>query len=83
MNMQINIKSREARELVDEITKRTGETLTEAVTCALKARLHTLTIEERRTAIIKLTKEISESLKEPWKSVEHGELLYDDKGLPK
>ncbi len=83
MNMQINIKSAEARELADEITKRTGETITEAVTAALKERLRKLTVEERLARIDILTKEISSRLTEPWKSLDHGEFLYDELGLPK
>jgi antitoxin VapB len=82
MNMQINIKSAEARELADEITRRTGETITEAVTAALKERLKKLTIEERKAEVLRLTKEIADSLQEPWKSVDHAELLYDEMGLP-
>ena len=83
MNMQINIKSAEARELAEQITKRTGETITEAVTAALKERLKKLTLEERLARVEELTKSISSRLTEPWKSVDHAELLYDESGLPK
>jgi antitoxin VapB len=83
MNMQINIKSAEARELADQITKRTGETITEAVTAALKERLRKLTVEERKAEVIRLTRQISERLEEPWKSADHADLLYDEMGLPK
>ncbi len=83
MNMQINIKSDEARALADEITKRTGETITEAVTEALKQRLKKLTIEERLARVMEIAEEVSSRLEEPWKSMDHGELLYDDRGLPK
>jgi antitoxin VapB len=83
MNMQINIKSLKARELADEITKRTGETITEAVTAALKERLRQLTIGERKAAVRKIVEELRSEWKEPWKSMDHAELLYDEKGLPK
>jgi antitoxin VapB len=82
MNMQINIKSSEARELADQITKRTGETITEAVTAALKERLKRLTVEERLARVDELTKSISGRLAEPWKSKDHAGLLYDELGLP-
>ena len=82
MNMQINIKNDEARMLADEITKRTGETITEAVTEALKQRLKKLTLEERLARIDQLTKDISGRLEEPWKSMDHGDLLYDENGMP-
>jgi antitoxin VapB len=42
---QLNIKSAEARRLADELAELTGETLTEAVTLALRYRL----AKERRT----------------------------------
>ena len=82
MNMQINIKNDEARMLADEITKRTGETITEAVTIALKQRLKKLTLEERLARIDQLTTDISSRLEEPWKSIDHGDLLYDENGMP-
>lgn len=83
MNMQINIKSDAARRLADEITKRTGETITEAVTEALKQRLKKLTVEERRTRINEIVEEMKDKWEEPWKSMDHGDLLYDELGLPK
>ncbi len=82
MNMQINIKSDAARALADEITKRTGETITEAVTEALKQRLKRLTLNERLARIDQLTKDISSRMEEPWKSMDHGDLLYDENGMP-
>ena len=83
MNMQINIKNDEARMRADEITKRTGETITEAVTEALKQRLKKLTVEERVARVMEIAKEVSSRMEEPWKSMDHGDLLYDDRGLPK
>ena len=83
MNMQINIKNNETRMLADEITKRTGETITEAVTEALKQRLKKLTVEERVARVMEIAKEVSSRMEEPWKSMDHGDLLYDDRGLPK
>lgn len=83
MNMQINIKNNETRMLADEITKRTGETITQAVTEALKQRLKKLTVEERVARVMEIAKEVSSRMEEPWKSMDHGDLLYDDRGLPK
>jgi antitoxin VapB len=83
MNMQINIKSQKARELVDQITNRTGETLTDAIIAALKERLQKLTIEERLARVDEITKDITSRLQEPWKSSDHADLLYDELGIPK
>ena len=31
----------------------------------------------------KITEELQDEWQEPWKSIDHGELLYDEDGLPK
>jgi antitoxin VapB len=33
--------------------------------------------------LLKIGRECAAHLKEPYKSAEHGDLLYDEKGLPK
>ena len=83
MTIQINIKNQRARQLVDEIVHRTGETVTEAVTAALQKRLFELTREERLARVRAITKECAALWVEPWKSMDHGDLLYDELGMPK
>lgn len=83
MTIQINIKNQKARALVDEIVQRTGETVTEAVTAALQRRLNELTREEKLARVRELTKGLAQHWVEPWKSTDHGEILYDQQGLPK
>lgn len=83
MSLQINIKNQKARELVDEIVQRTGETVTEAVTAALQKRLNELTREEKLVRVRELTKGLADRWAEPWRSMDHGEILYDESGMPK
>ena len=83
MAIQINIKNQKARALVDEIVQRTGETVTEAVTAALQKRLNELTREEKLARVRELTKGLADHWLEPWKSMDHGEILYDEMGMPK
>ena len=83
MTVQINIKNQKARALVDEIVQRTGETVTEAVTAALQRRLNELTREEKLARVRELTKGLAQHWVEPWKSLDHGDILYDKTGLPK
>ena len=83
MAIQINIKNQKARALVDEIVQRTGETVTEAVTAALLKRLNELTREEKLARVRELTKGLADHWVEPWKSMDHGEILYDEMGMPK
>jgi antitoxin VapB len=82
----LNIKSDEAHRLVQELALLTGESMTAAVTKAVRERLERL----RRVQNVRLSdrllaigKDCAAHLKEPFLSVDHGDLLYDEKGLPK
>ncbi len=68
--------------------KLTGETLTEAVTTSLRERL--ARIEQSRgfdEDLYRRLKALVEGSRELWRkpylSAEHGDLLYDELGLPK
>jgi len=82
--MSLNIKNPETHALAAEIARKTGESMTEAVTVALRERLARL---ERPDALaedlLAIGKDCAARLKEPWRSIEHGALLYDDLGLPR
>lgn len=86
--MSLNIKNPAAHALAQRVAKLTGETLTEAVTTALRERLARLeqsggfdeALYQRLKAIAAGCRK---HMKEPWLSVEHGDLLYDERGLPK
>ncbi|TAN23781.1 MAG: antitoxin [Acidobacteria bacterium] len=82
--MGMNIKSAAAHELAKKVAAATGESLTTAVTVALQERLDRLRkkegLAERLMAIGART---AARLQEPWKSMDHGDLLYDERGLPK
>jgi antitoxin VapB len=86
--MSLNIKNPEAHALAERLAKLTGETLTEAVTTALRERLARLEQaaefdEERYQALKALVKGSRELWRDPFLSTDHGELLYDERGLPK
>lgn len=82
--MSLNIKNREAHALAAQIARMTGESLTEAVTTALRERLARI---ERPDALaedlLALGRDCAARLKEPWRSIDHGALLYDEQGLPR
>ena len=40
-------------------------------------------VAERAAPILALGREIAALLPEPWRSEDHGDLLYDDQGLPR
>ena len=83
--MSLNIKNEEANTLAHELAALTGESLTTAVTISLRERL-----ERQKTQPVDLAQRLLEigqhcaqHLKEPYLTVDHGDLLYDEKGLPK
>lgn len=82
----LNIKNEETYRLADELARRTGETLTEAVTTAVRERLDRVNQSESEPRIERLRRiaeDCARRWKEPYKSIDHGDLLYDEKGLPK
>ncbi|MGH2394347.1 MAG: type II toxin-antitoxin system VapB family antitoxin [Candidatus Limnocylindria bacterium] len=87
--MPINIKNPEAERLARELADRTGVSLTDAVITALQERAdrvrasqHAGSGAERADRIRRIGRQIGPLLEEPWRSRDHGDLLYDDKGLP-
>jgi antitoxin VapB len=80
----LNIKNPEAHALAARVAALTGETMTEAVTTALRERL--ARIEDMDTLaeeILALGRDCANRLKEPWRSADHAALLYDESGLPR
>jgi antitoxin VapB len=84
--MGLNIKNEETHRLVAELAKLTGESMTAAVTQAVRERLERIrharemSLAERLLAI---GEDCASHLKEPFRSIDHGELLYDERGLPR
>jgi antitoxin VapB len=82
--MSLNIKDPEAHRLAEQIARATGETMTRAVTEALRERLARL---ERRSArasveeLLAIAERAASHLKGPY--LDHAELLYDEHGLPR
>jgi antitoxin VapB len=84
--MSLNLKNEETNRLAHELAGQTGETLTTAVTVALRERLERLKQSKRGALsdrLLKIGKDCATHLKEPFLSVDHGDLLYDERGLPK
>ena len=83
--MSMNIKNKEANELARQLSKLTGESLTFAVTEAVRERLdrvrseHGVDLAER---LLLIGRDCAAHLKEPFRSIDHDDMLYDDRGLP-
>lgn len=84
--MGINIKNEETHRLVRELAALTGENQTEAITKAVQERLQRLRASKNEglaERLLAIGRECAAHWKEPYKSIDHGDLLYDEKGLPK
>jgi antitoxin VapB len=85
--MSLNIKNKEAHRLAEELAKLTGETLTAAVTIAVRERLGRVRRQRRSVSLadrlLAIGRDCAAHLKKPFRSAEHGDLLYDETGLPR
>jgi antitoxin VapB len=84
--MSLNIKSEEAHGLARELARLTGESMTAAVTEAVRERLDRVRREQAiglADRLIAIGKDCAARLKEPFRSVDHGDLLYDERGMPR
>ena len=82
--MSLNVKDPEAHRLAQAITQETGETLTRAVTEALRERyerLHKRDPEALAADIRAIADRAAAHIKRPY--LDHAEFLYDEHGLPK
>jgi antitoxin VapB len=84
--MGLNIKNEKTYRLVRDLARLTGESMTAAVYQAVRERLER--VRARRGAgmaerLLKIGRECAAHLREPHRSLDHGDLLYDEKGLPK
>jgi antitoxin VapB len=84
--MAMNIKNDEAHKLANELSELTGESLTAAVTEAVRERLER--VQRTKGAgladrLLRIGKDCAAHLKEPFRSADHGDILYDERGLPR
>lgn len=92
MGVQLNIKSAEARALAEKVARASGETITEAVTHALRNRMRDLERQQGVSRDARREREhefydIVEGSRMRWKgamlSIDHADILYDEYGLPR
>jgi antitoxin VapB len=84
--MSLSIKNKETYDLVRELAEVTGESMTEAVTEAVRERLLRVRREHDTSLLDDLRairKESAPLFKPPYDTADHGDLLYDELGLPK
>jgi antitoxin VapB len=84
--MSLNIKDEETHRLARELARLTGESQTNAVKVAIRERLdrlHATSQPSLAERLLGIGRDTAPRLKEPFRSAEHGDLLYDERGLPK
>lgn len=85
--MSLNIKNPETYRLAQQLADRTGESMTAAVTEAIRERLARLDRTEDRDGMAErihaIALDMRARLPDGYFDIEHGELLYDQDGLPK
>jgi antitoxin VapB len=84
--MGLNLKNDEAHRLARELAALTGESMTAAVTVAVRERLERIRHRKRDSLanrLLAIGKDCAPRLKEPFRTLEHGDLLYDERGLPR
>ena len=84
--MSLNIKDEKAHRLARELARLTGESMTAAVSEAIRERLERVRGNSRKgmaERLLEIGRDCAAHLKEPYKSMDVDELLYDEKGLPK
>ena len=85
--MGLNIKNEETGRLAGELASLTGETLTGAITVALKERLERerreRSVEARVKELHAIDQRCARLLRDGPAAVEHGDFLYDERGLTK
>ena len=83
--MSLNIKSPEAHALAGELARVTGESMTKAVTEAIRERLEREQRRRDQEAVVAKAMAIARRVASyPRKDRRpHGELLYDERGLPR
>ncbi len=84
--MSLNIKNEETYHLARELAELTGENLTVAVTVAVRERLDRVRREQGGNLVdqmLAIGKDCAAHLREPYRSADHGALLYDERGLPR
>ena len=85
--MGLNIKNDETCLLARDLARLTGETMTGAITVALRERLAREKRRRDRDArieeLLAIGERCADSLEPGPSATEHGDFLYDDHGLPR
>jgi antitoxin VapB len=80
--MALNIKDQSVHEVVKRIAQITGESQAQAVATAVNERLARLEQDELAGRLLAIGRKTANRMRPEVKRLDHGALLYDDRGLP-
>jgi antitoxin VapB len=86
VSMGLNIKNEETTKLIRNLATLTGESMTTAIRVAVQERTERVVIQEQRglaDRLLAIGRAAAPLWREPYRSTEHGDLLYGEDGLPK
>ena len=85
--MSLNIKNEETCRLAGELARLTGKTMTGAITVALRECLERARrrrdVDVRVEKLLAIGERCAQRLDPGPSAVEHGDFLYDERGLPR
>ena len=85
--MSLNIKNEQTCKLARELADLTGETMTGAITVALEERLrrerNERSADARVEELLAIGKRCASRLRDGPSAIDHGDFLYDERGLPR
>jgi len=85
--MSLNIKSKDAHRLASELARLTGQSLTEAVTEAIREKLQRVKSREPDPKLMedmaRIAHDIAARMSPEVKALDIDDLLYDENGMPK
>ena len=80
--MAMNIKDESVHNAVKQITEITGESQAQAVATAVGERLARLQRDDLASRLLAIGHRTASRMNPETKRLDHGELLYDERGLP-
>jgi len=85
--MSLNIKNKEVYQLASELAQLTGQSMTAIVLNALRKQRGEIARQQQKeakvTELMAIATRCAAHIERPAMAVEHGDMLYDERGMPK
>lgn len=82
--MSLNIKNQEAYDLARELARLSGTSMTDVVLDALRTQRAEVRRrqQQRKQQLMAIAQRCAAHIQQPTRAVAHGDMLYDEAGLP-